>query len=419
MQQQRLLDIDRELLKIAAPDAADELIASFCSGNISAPISSDFSGTKARADAEASRFLQYEQQRRHEQARIKDVNAQLRSLMELERLTVEADALPPELPPGCRLVPKSRDDSAPLVVVAAPSAIQVPAVVFAIVIHELMPINRNFCWTSSAPRVWAILFLGLQPTLLEALRVQEVLVPCCLLPLLVRAPVFSCDVAFKFCVELDALLASRARSSASIDCYDHQSELHIQMFTLFDHSPSNEFVADASNDSKLASPDKENEPKLTAPALMSSSNSVDPVTHAASARSSAVDEPNSVVGAAVCFAAGTAVRRPSSSLKPPIPPATRAPSASSSGPASSSSASCGNIRSSARSEGHHTIVKPPSPLVPAASCGPVVRGKGWVAGVSDSLGLALSGGDHTAIYCQYYSFNMLIRRSYFLLSYDF
>ncbi len=124
-QQQRLLDIDRELLRMAAPDVADDLITSFGREIISAPMSSAFSGAKARADVEASRFLQYEQQRRQEQARIKDVNSQLRSIMELERLTVDADAPPPELPPGCRLVPKSRDSSAPLVVVAAPSAIQV------------------------------------------------------------------------------------------------------------------------------------------------------------------------------------------------------------------------------------------------------------------------------------------------------
>ncbi len=124
-QQQRLLDIDKELLRMAAPDVADDLIASFCMDRVSAPISSAFSGAKARADAEASRFLQHEHERRQEQARIKDVNAQLRSIMELERLTVDADAPHPELPPGCRLVPKSRDGSAPLVVVAAPSAIQV------------------------------------------------------------------------------------------------------------------------------------------------------------------------------------------------------------------------------------------------------------------------------------------------------
>lgn len=124
LQQQRLIDIDRELLKMAAPDVVDELIASFSSQSVSDPIDSASAGTKARADAEASRFLKYEQQRRQEQARIKDVNTQLRNIMELERLTVEADAPPPELPHGCRLVPKSRDVSAPLVVVAAPSAIQ-------------------------------------------------------------------------------------------------------------------------------------------------------------------------------------------------------------------------------------------------------------------------------------------------------
>lgn len=137
-QRQRLLDIDRELLKMAAPDVADELIASFGSGNVSAPISCNFSEPKIRADAEASRFLQHEQQRRQEQARIKDVNAQLRSLMELERLMVDANAPPPELPPGFRLVPKSRDDSAPLVVVAAPSAIQVRALTCALATCELI-----------------------------------------------------------------------------------------------------------------------------------------------------------------------------------------------------------------------------------------------------------------------------------------
>ncbi len=126
-QQQRLVDIDRKLLKIAAPDVTDELVASFGLSSVSAPINSDLIRTKTRADSEASRFLQHEQQRRQEQARIKDVNAQLRNLMEQERLTVDADAPLPEIPPGYRLVPKSRDDSAPLVVVAAPSAIQVNA----------------------------------------------------------------------------------------------------------------------------------------------------------------------------------------------------------------------------------------------------------------------------------------------------
>jgi hypothetical protein len=130
IQQQRLVDIDRELLKIATPDVADELIASFGKDSVlfdkdslSTP-TSRASGVKSRADAEANRFLQYEQQRRQEQARIKELNAQLRSIMELERLSLDADASPPELPPGCRLVPKSRDSCAPLVVVAAPSAIQ-------------------------------------------------------------------------------------------------------------------------------------------------------------------------------------------------------------------------------------------------------------------------------------------------------
>ena len=45
-QQQRLLDIDKELLRMAAPDVADDLIASFCMDRVSAPISSAFSCAK-------------------------------------------------------------------------------------------------------------------------------------------------------------------------------------------------------------------------------------------------------------------------------------------------------------------------------------------------------------------------------------
>jgi hypothetical protein len=144
-QQQRLVDIDRELLRMAAPDVADELIASFGVDRVSAPIISASSGAKARADAEASRFLQHEQQRRQEQARMKDVNAQLRSIMELEHLVVHPDSPPPELPPGCRLVPKSRDDAAPLVVVAAPSAIQALISDAYPTVFVLTLLLRSFC----------------------------------------------------------------------------------------------------------------------------------------------------------------------------------------------------------------------------------------------------------------------------------
>ncbi len=38
--------------------------------------------------------------------------------------------------------------------------------------------------------------------------------------------------------------------------------------------------------------------------------------------------------------------------------------------------------------------------MPAASSGPALRGKGWVAGVSDSLGLSLSGDCYAACYCE-------------------
>ena len=196
VQQQRLLDIDRKLLKIAAPDVADELIASFGVNTVSTPIISSCSGTKARADAEASRFLQFEQQRRQEQARIKDVNAQLRSIMELEHLTVEAHAPPPELPPGCRLVPKSRDDSAPLVVVAAPSAIQACRLACLFVSSYLtLFFHRSFCSTSGVLRVWAIPPPGPLHATCEAQRGQTVHVQYCLLQLLVRLSVFSQAIA--------------------------------------------------------------------------------------------------------------------------------------------------------------------------------------------------------------------------------
>jgi hypothetical protein len=145
-QQQRLLDIDRELLRMAAPEVVDEPMASFGTDTVSSSYCSTPSGTKARADAEASRFLQHEQQHRQEQARIKDVNAQLRSIMELERLTVHADATPPHLPPGCRLVPKSRDGSAPLVVVASASAIQVLFEYWNIIVpHFTDAVDRSSC----------------------------------------------------------------------------------------------------------------------------------------------------------------------------------------------------------------------------------------------------------------------------------
>ena len=145
-QQQRLLDIDRELLRMAAPKVVDEPMASFGTDTVSSSYCSTPSGTKARADAEAIRFLQHEQQHRQEQARIKDVNAQLRSIMELERLTVHADAIPPHLPPGCRLVPKSRDGSAPLVVVASASAIQVLFEYWNIIVpHFTDAVDRSSC----------------------------------------------------------------------------------------------------------------------------------------------------------------------------------------------------------------------------------------------------------------------------------
>jgi hypothetical protein len=191
-QQHKLHDIDRKLLKIAAPDVADELIASFGINSVSAPITSTFSGAKARADAEASRFLQFEQQRRQEQARIKDVNAQLRNIMELERLTVEAHAPPPDLPPGCRLVPKSRDQSASLVVVAAPSAIQVCRLTCPFASSALTLLtHRSFCSTSGVLRAWAILPPGRLHATCEARRGQAVHVPSCRRQPLVRLSVLS------------------------------------------------------------------------------------------------------------------------------------------------------------------------------------------------------------------------------------
>jgi hypothetical protein len=206
---------------------------------------------------------------------------------------------------------------------------------------------------------------------------------------------------FTFCAELDALLASRARNSASIHHNDHQSELNLRTSTEPDHPQSGVSVADALRELKPASPDKENEPAITAAAPTSSSSSSESTACAANARLSTVDEPDSVTVAAVFSTVGTAVRRPSSSLKPPISQPARVPPTSSVSQVSSSIASSGNARSNHRAEGLHTFVKPPSPLTPAASCGPAVRGKGWVAGVSDSMGLALSGGD-IASFCVYY-----------------
>ncbi len=220
---------------MAAPDVADELIASFGGDRVCAAISNACSGAKARADAEASRFLQHEQQRRQEQARMKDVNAQLRSIMELEQLAVYADSPPPELPPGCRLVPKSRDDAAPLVVVAAPSAIQ------ALILHDFPTAAvltlrlRSFCWISGGPRVWAILQPGLPPELRRGLAA---LVPCC--PPLPQVPpatshrvrnihpplLIACAIS-QYCTELDALLASRGRSN--VTDFDHQRELDLNL----------------------------------------------------------------------------------------------------------------------------------------------------------------------------------------------
>ncbi len=134
------------------------------------------------------------------------------------------------------------------------------------------------------------------------------------------------------------------------------------------------------------------------------SGSMESKVRSAIVRPSTIDEQDSVAGAAVCFTVGgTAVRRPTSSLKPPLPSAARVPHLSSGSQTSSSSAGSVNARSNSRSEVHqsHSAVKPPSPIVPsplvsATSGGPAVRGKGWVAGVSDSLGLALSGDDHAA-----------------------
>jgi hypothetical protein len=223
-QQQRLADIDRKLLKMAAPDVADELIASFGGDRVCAAITNACSGAKARADAEASRFLLHEQQRRQEQARMKDVNAQLRSIMELEQLAVYADSPPPELPPGCRLVPKSRDDAAPLVVVAAPSAIQ------ALIPHAfpiaavLTPRLRSFCWISGGPRVWAILQPGLPRELRRGLAAP---VPCCPPLLQVPPPVLVACAISQYCAELDALLASRGRSIGTD--FDHQRELEFPL----------------------------------------------------------------------------------------------------------------------------------------------------------------------------------------------
>ena len=206
---------------------------------------------------------------------------------------------------------------------------------------------------------------------------------------------------FTLLSELDVLLASRGKSSACIEYYNNLGEFHFfQICVLFGHLPSDASPGDTPNLTKSVSPDKENEPEASVAVL--SSSSMESKVRSASVRPSTIDEQDTVAGAAVCFTVGgTAVRRPTSSLKPPLPSAARVPHVSSGSQASSSSAGSVNARSNFRSEVHQSAVKPPSPivpspLVPATSGGPAVRGKGWVAGVSDSLGLALSGDDHAA-----------------------
>ncbi len=108
-------------------------------------------------------------------------------------------------------------------------------------------------------------------------------------------------------------------------------------------------------------------------------------------RPSTVEEREADAAASGCLAVGgTTLRRPSSSSKPPPPLPARAPHVAAGSHASSSNG-VGNSRSSSRSVGH-AVAKPPTPsFLPLASSGSSVRGKGWVAGVSDSLGLSLSG----------------------------
>ena len=209
------------------------------------------------------------------------------------------------------------------------------------------------------------------------------------------------------------LLASRGKSSACADHCDNQGE--VKFFKLSSVvlilSPPDSIMADAPNVTKSVSPDKENEPTGSAAASASFSSSSHWKARVASVRPSAVDDHDSSAGAGCFTVGGTAVRRPISSIKPPLPLPARVASVppGSQSQASSSSAGSVHVRGNFRSEGHQMVAKPSSPL-PAASGGPAVRGKGWVAGVSDSLGLALSGECPAAFCCHYCSSDFIERR---------
>jgi hypothetical protein len=159
------------------------------------------------------------------------------------------------------------------------------------------------------------------------------------------------------------------------------------------HSPLGASAGNVAEITTSVSPDKENEPAVSVAAPISISHSSDSTVRATGSRASTVDEREAGAEASVFLAVGgAALRRPSSTSKPPTPQPARAPSVSSSGSASSSGNSNANFRSNSRSESNPTFGKPSSSLAaPSAASAAVLRGKGWVAGVSDSLGLSLSG----------------------------
>lgn len=162
-------------------------------------------------------------------------------------------------------------------------------------------------------------------------------------------------------------------------------------------------MAVAADVANSVSPDKENEPAVCVAAPTSSMHVKDSKPSFSSSRPSTVDERDAGAAAAVCLAVGgSAVRRPSSSSKPPPPPPpARAPHSAAAAAHASSGGGGSNSRCNSRSEGQPAVAPkpPPSPFLPAASSGSSVRGKGWVAGVSDSLGLSLSGGCPPALRC--------------------
>jgi hypothetical protein len=213
-------------------------------------------------------------------------------------------------------------------------------------------------------------------------------------------------------VELDALLASRSKISASNDpstSFDLQSEpslllifAHFVCFHAASDAPDALHVATSVSPlhgATSVSPDKENEPASCAAVPTIGFHASDSRARPANTRPSLADERESAAESFVCLSVGgTSVGRPSSSAssKPSTPLPLRAPPLPSGSNMSSSMSSSTNFRSSGRSDAPQNMGKPaPSPAVHGATNGPALRGKGWVAGISDSLGLSLSGNRRT------------------------